>query len=144
MLNHVWIDLAGRTELRLFGVFGPGKSWGHFVADDQFLAVLRVRAIPDLIQLVVILGTELPHDRVQPVGLVFHRFRELLVADIRDGQQPTDIRAGELFQSLGISDDVNAAADEKVSDHRTRGGIGGHLVNAHLARASAAFEKEVV
>lgn len=56
MLNHVWIDLAGRTELRLFGVFGPGKSGRHLIADNQFLAVLRVRAIPDLIQLIVILG----------------------------------------------------------------------------------------
>ena len=143
MLNHVWIDLAGRTELRLFGVLGQGNPGGISSRTTNSWPSSGA-GIPDLIQLIVILGNELPHDRVQPIGLVFHRFRELLVADIRDGQQRTDIGAGELFQSLGISDDVNAAADEKVSDHCTRGGIGGHLVNAHLTRACAAFEKEVV
>ena len=130
--------------MRLLVEHRPRIAFRHLFLDDELLAVLGVRPVPDFGKFRVVLALVV-HDRVQTfVLLQLGGFGELLVAHVRDGQQRADVRARKHFERLRVGDDMHAAAHQQVSDRRARHRVIGGLVGADLARPRAAFQEEVV
>src|SRR5687768_4110227 len=106
-LEHHGVQVGGvgadrGRELRLGVEVGRGGAFGWAVLHAQLLAVLGVRAVPDLADAAVVVRRETVQDPVQPLGLVLRAFGEPLVADVGDRQQLADGDAAELLQRFRL------------------------------------------
>ncbi len=114
------------------------------IDDDALLVRVRLRAVPDLVHLPVVVGAVAVQLRVAGDVHVLLGLGEHCVADARDGEHVVHLHARQLLQRLAVGNGVDAAANEEVAQHLAGGRILRHLVDAQLVRAGGVFQEEVM
>ena len=136
--------IPGAVSCGSAGRSGVGAPSGIPSSTTSGRAILGVLAVPDFADAAVVLGAVAVQDRVQPRSSRALASGNCLLLMSGMGKSLPRSAPVRYLQRPGVGHDVDAAAHQQVADHRPRGRVVGHLVDADLVGAGAALQEEVV